>query len=153
MPGKRLASLVLSLPAWRCLAMLVLLLMPALAAAAQAQSDGATPHQQVERTTGDWQQFVADGNGAWRPLGVYRVEQTDGTYRMTPVDQSEAPDVVTSKGLSDVRFEGTGWQFKSDWGKGDVGEFRLQRVAPGMYAGWSYLRDEQRNYNLWLLIR
>jgi len=36
---------------------------------------------------------------------------------------------------------------------GDVGEFRLERYGPGIFAGWSYLRGEQRNYNLWVLIR
>ncbi len=142
------------LRAWRRLAVVLLLLVqPLLAVAAEAPSDGASAHEQAARTTGDWQQFVADGNGAWRPLGVYRVEQTDGAYRMTPINQSQEPDVITSKGLSAVRFEGSEWQFKSDWGNGDVGEFRLERFGPGIYAGWSYLRDEQRNYNLWVLIR
>ena len=149
-----LVQLTASRVVWRRAAVLLLLLLPALAGAAEAPSDGATARQQAERTAGDWQQFVADGNGAWRPLGVYRVEKSDdGVYRMTPVNQSQEPDVITSKGLSDVRFEGTDWQFKSDWGNGDVGEFRLERIGPGIYAGWSYLRDEPRNYNLWVLIR
>ena len=154
MIATRLVQLTASLVSWRRAAVLLLVLLPALAGTARAQSDGATARQQAERTNGDWQQFMADGNGAWRPLGVYRVETADdGVYRMTPVNQSQDPDVITSKGLSDVRFEGTDWHFKSDWGNGDVAEFRLQRFGPGIYAGWSYLRDEQRNYNLWVLIR
>jgi hypothetical protein len=146
---KRLAQLA----AWRRLAMVLLLLLPALPGAARAQSDGATAPATRERTTGDWQQFVADGNGAWRPLGIYRVEQSDGAYRMAPLSQSQEPGVIASKGLSDVRFEGTDWRFNSDWGNGDVGEFRLERFGPGIFSGWSYLRGEQRNYNLWVLIR
>jgi gentisate 1,2-dioxygenase len=130
---------------WRHLAALCFaLLLFALPGAARAQSD---------RVTGDWQQFVLDGQGAWRALGVYRVEETNGEYRMTPVSQSQDPDVTTSKGLSNVQFTGKDWTFNSDWGNGDVAEFRLRRIGPGIYAGMSYLREEQRNYNLWVLIR
>lgn len=139
----------------RALVSLVLfaLLVPGLAPAAHAQADGATAQAPSERTAGDWQQYVF-GAGAWRPLGVYRVERTlDDTYRMAPVSQSQETDVITSKGLSEVRFEGADWRFTSDWGNGDMAEFRLQRVGPGIYSGWSYLRDEQRNFNLWVLIR
>jgi hypothetical protein len=139
--------------AWRRLvAAWLLLLLAALPGTAHAQSDGAAPQPQSERTTGDWVQFVLL-DGTWRPLGIYRLAQTDGTYRMEPVNQPEQPGVTPSKGLSDVQFSDTAWRFDSDWGNGDVGKFRLERVAPGVYAGWSYLREEQRNYNLWLLIR
>jgi hypothetical protein len=131
--------------AWRGLVVVwLVLLLPGLASV-------GTVRAQTERTTGNWQQFVSDNSG-WRPLGVYRVERSDGAYRMEPVRQSQDPDVTTSKGLFDVRFSGSDWQFKSDWGNGDVAEFRLQRVAPGKYVGWSYLRGERRNYNLWLLM-
>jgi hypothetical protein len=137
---------------WRLAAVLLLLLPLVLSGAARAQVDGATPQATTERNIGDWQQFVADGNGAWRPLGIYRVERSEGVYRMAPLSQSQEPDVTASKGLSDVRFEDAAWRFNSDWGNGDVGEFRLERFGPGIYAGWSYLRGQQRNYNLWVLI-
>ena len=109
-------------------------------------------HAQSERTTGDWQQFILD-NDVWRPLGVYRVEEAGGAWRMSPVSQTEGPGVITSKGLSDVKFSGEAWSFRSDWGKGDVGQFRLRRAAPGVYLGWSYLREERRNFNMWVLVR
>jgi hypothetical protein len=109
-------------------------------------------HAQSERTTGEWAQFVLL-NDVWRPLGVYRVEEAGGEYRMSPVKQTEGPDVITSKGLSDVKLSGEDWSFKSDWGKGDVGQFRLRRAAPGVYLGWSYLREERRNFNMWVLVR
>jgi hypothetical protein len=109
-------------------------------------------HAQAERVTGDWQQFVLDKD-AWRALGIYRVEQTDGDYRMAPVSQSQEPGTTPSKGLSNVRFAGADWSFNSDWGDGKVGEFRLRHIGPGVYVGWSYLRDQQVNLNLWVLVR
>jgi hypothetical protein len=130
--------------AWLAAACFAILLLLALPGAARAQS---------ERTTGDWQQYVF-ADGAWRGLGVYRVALSDGgDYGMDPVSQSQDPGVTTSKGLSNVKFSDGAWRFSSDWGNGDVGEFRLQRIAPGLYAGWSYLRKEKRNLNLWVLIR
>jgi hypothetical protein len=109
-------------------------------------------HAQTERVTGEWQQFVMSQD-SWRALGVYRVEQSDGEYRMAPVSQLQEPDVTPSKGLTNVRFSGAEWKFSSDWGNGNVAEFRLRHIGPGVYVGWSYLRDEQVNLNLWLLVR
>ena len=111
-----------------------------------------TAHAQTERVTGDWQQFVLD-NDVWRLLGTYRVEKAGDEYRMTPVSQSSEPGVTTSKGLFDVRFSDEDWAFKSDWGNKDVGQFRLRRAAPSVYLGWSYLREERRNFNMWVLVR
>ena len=84
---------------------------------------------------------------------IYRVEQSDGDYRMAPVSQSQEPGVTPSKGLSNVRFSGAEWTFNSDWGDGKVAEFRLRHIGPGVYVGWSHLRDEQVNLNLWVLVR
>jgi hypothetical protein len=109
-------------------------------------------HAQTERVTGDWQQFVLD-NEVWRSLGIYRVEKAGDGYRMAPVNQTKGPNVVNSKGLSDVQFSGEDWAFRSDWGSGDVAQFRLRLAAPGAYLGWSYLREEKRNFNMWLLVR
>ncbi len=102
--------------------------------------------------TGDWQQFVLVDD-AWRALGIYRVAQADGDYRMAPVSQSQGPGTTPSKGLSDVRFAGAEWSFNSDWGDGKVGEFRLRHIGPGVYVGWSYLHDQRVNLNLWVLVR
>jgi hypothetical protein len=109
-------------------------------------------HAQSERVTGDWQQFVLVDD-VWRMLGTYRVEKAGDQYRMAPVSQTKGPGVVNSKGLSDVQFSGEDWSFLSDWGNNDVGQFRLRRAAPGVYLGWSYLREEKRNFNMWVLVR
>jgi hypothetical protein len=109
-------------------------------------------HAQTERVTGEWQQFVLN-NDVWSMLGTYRVEKAGNEYRMTPVSQSSAANVITSKGLFDVRFSDEDWAFRSDWGNKDVGEFRLRRVAPGVYLGRSYLREEKRDFNMWVLVR
>jgi hypothetical protein len=52
-----------------------------------------------------------------------------------------------------VRFSGAEWSFNSDWGDGKVAEFRLRHIGPGVYVGWSYLRDAQVNLNLWVMVR
>jgi hypothetical protein len=109
-------------------------------------------HAQTERVTGDWQQFVLVDD-AWRMLGTYRVEKAGEQYRMTPVDQTKGPGVIASKGLSDVQFSGEDWTFRSDWGNNDLAQFRLRRTAQGVYLGWSYLREEKRNFNMWVLVR
>ena len=109
-------------------------------------------HAQAGRVTGDWQQFVLD-NDAWRMLGTYRVEKVGEQYRMAPVSQTKGPGVVNSKGLSDVQFSGEDWSFRSDWGNGDLAQFRLRRAEQGVYLGWSYLREEKRNFNMWVLVR
>ena len=107
---------------------------------------------QTERVTGEWQQFVLSQD-SWRALGIYRVEQSGGEYRMEPVSQVDEPGVTPSKGLSNVRFSGAEWTFNSDWGDGKVAEFRLRHIGPGVYVGWSYLRDERVDLNLWVLVR
>ncbi len=120
--------------------LLVLIILPSVA------------HAQSERITGDWQQFVL-ADDVWRSLGIYRVEKTGDEYRMTPVSQTPGPGVTNSKGLFDVRFSDEDWAFKSDWGNQGVGQFRLRRAAPGVYLGWSYLREEKHNFNMWVLVR
>ena len=126
---------------WAGMALLLLLVM--LPAAARAQS---------ERVTGDWQQFVLVDD-VWRMLGTYHVEKAGDHYRMTPVSQTKGPGVTNSQGLSDVEFSGEDWAFRSDWGNQGVAQFRLRRAEHGLYLGWSYLHEEKRNYNMWVLVR
>ena len=129
---------------WRSAPITFLLLMFALCGPAHAQSP---------RVTGDWEQFIRSGDtGEWRSLGVFRVEQTGNEYRMAPVTQV-TKGAINSQGLSKVRFSGTQWTFNSDWGEYGVAEFRLQRMAPGVYYGWAYLKGKQRDENLWVLMK
>ena len=132
-------------PAWqRPFLVCLWLLLMALPGAAQVKG---------ERVAGDWEQFIFfPDTSTWRSAGVYRVEQVDGEYRMSPVNQVQAPDLTNSRGLTNVRFSGSDWLFNSDWGNGNVGEFRLRRIGPGVYQGWSYLGEKQINPNIWLLV-
>jgi hypothetical protein len=135
------ASMNFGVPRWAALWLwLALIMLPGAA------------HAQAERVTGDWQQFVLV-NDVWRLLGTYRVEKAGDQYRMAPVNQAKGPDVINSQGLSDVGFSGEDWTFRSDWGKEGVAQFRLRRTAQGVYLGWSYLREERRNFNIWVLVR
>ena len=107
-------------------------------------------HAQEEQRAGDWQQFVLANDG-WHMLGAFRVQQNGNKFEMKELSHS-ADTAIPTKGLSNVLFAAGGWSFDSDWGNGDVGVFRLQRLATGIYAGWSYLRGTRRNYNMWLLV-
>jgi hypothetical protein len=107
-------------------------------------------HAQEEQRAGDWQQFVLANDG-WHSLGVFRVQQNGSNFEMTEMSHT-ADATIPTKGLSNVLFGPGGWSFDSDWGNGDVGVFRLQRLVPGIYVGWSYLRETRRNYNMWLRV-
>src|SRR5687767_12749104 len=81
--------------------------------------------QDIERNTGEWQQFVWS-SGRWRALGSFVVERQGDTYQMARAAQATEPVGITkSRGLFDVRFAGSDWTFNSDWGNGRVGTFRL----------------------------
>ena len=58
-----------------------------------------------------------------------------------------------SEGLSDVALSGEDWAFRSGWANHGVAQFRLRRAAAGVYLGWSYLREEKRNFNMWVQVR
>jgi len=108
--------------------------------------------EDVNRKTGEWQQFVWD-EGKWRYIGVFLVYEQNNIYMMKPVDQVKSPDITNSLGLFDVSFTKNEWVFNSDWGNGNIGTFRLKKIAPGIYEGWSYFKDKQLQRNVWILIK
>ena len=108
--------------------------------------------QEQERRTGEWQQFTWSEN-RWMAIGTFLVREDNGVYLMTPVTQVRDPSVTNSRGLFDVSFTSSAWTFRSDWGNGNIANFRLTRTGPGTYEGWSYLGEERRNKNMWLLVK
>ena len=113
----------------------------------------ASGAQDQDRRTGEWQQFIWTRDGNWRAVGTFLVYLQDGVYHMRPIEQEKAPDLVNSRGLSDLHYNETRWTFNSDWGDGNIGVFRLTRIEPGVYAGYAYLREERRGKNLWVLVK
>lgn len=108
--------------------------------------------QSPENVIGEWQQFTYR-DGKWRTLGVFLLDKTRDGYSMTPVIQVSDKTVTNSRGLFDIGFKGEEWHFKSDWGQGRKGEFRLHQISPGAYLGSSYLNGKKINDNLWLRIK
>jgi hypothetical protein len=109
--------------------------------------------QDTDRRTGEWQQFVLTDEGSWRLLGTYRVQQQGGAFLMNPVTQTRDESVTNSRGLFDLQFTASEWRFRSDWGNGNIAQFRLTKLDPGVYQGWAYLGEKRLNRNLWVLVR
>lgn len=101
---------------------------------------------------GEWMQFV-ESNHTWKPGGVYSLYKKNGIYLMTPVQQSTDKKTIDTRGLFNISISDNHWQFKSAWGKGVVGTFKLTRMTDGAYSGWSYLTRKKMNRNIWLRIK
>ncbi|MDD5059281.1 MAG: hypothetical protein PHQ60_15600 [Sideroxydans sp.] len=108
--------------------------------------------QEQAKVVGHWKQYAWDGQ-RWKNLGIFVVYSQAGNYLMAPASQKRDTNVINTKGLFDVKFSETAWQFKSDWGNGDIAEFELERIGSGAYHGWAYLEGKKVNENLWVLIK
>ena len=109
--------------------------------------------QDIDRRTGAWQQYVLTEDGSWRLLGTYLVQQRNGVFVMAPVSQTRDEGITNSRGLFDLQYTTTEWHFRSDWGNGNIAQFRLNKIDPGVYQGWAYLDDRRQNRNLWVLVK
>jgi hypothetical protein len=54
---------------------------------------------------------------------------------ISPRTQSEGERMENSIGVTDVSYDGRGWSFNSNWGKGRVGNFELERLSPTVFEG------------------
>lgn len=85
---------------------------------------------------GTWQQFLFDpANSKWEYLGTFVVARMDSAYTMSAREQREDPRLLNSIGIFDVRSDGTSWSFNSNWGRGMVGNFQLQKVSSTSFEG------------------
>ena len=85
---------------------------------------------------GTWQQFgFLPATSQWEYLGTFVVAKANGVYAMSAREQREDPQFVNSIGIFDVQSDGTSWTFNSNWGRGDVGNFLLQKVSSTVFEG------------------
>lgn len=97
---------------------------------------------------GLWRQTMLDGRREVAG-GLFIVTADEVGLSMRPLSQSGSVEVNNSRGLTDVAFSGTLWTFKSDWGQGQTGEFRLMRKSADEFRGASYLNGRQMDLNVW----
>jgi len=86
---------------------------------------------------GVWKQYFYDAYGKLVYGGTYRVTKQQENYVMREDDSMKASNIVNSLGLFDITYDGDLWTFRSDWGNGLTGYFRLRRVSDTIFEGES----------------
>jgi hypothetical protein len=106
--------------------------------AAAPADPGATPAP-VTPTPGGiegaWKQYILTQDEGAVYLGTFVVARAEGEYVISPRTQSEGERMENSIGVTDVSYDGRGWSFNSNWGKGRVGNFELERLSPTVFEG------------------
>lgn len=117
-----------------------------LAAAPPARAGG-------DDITGVWKQFVVlNGKEVW--LLTCHITKVAGMYETNVLQMSE----TIKRSGADVtktynhRYNGTTWDFDSDWHQQGIAHFVLKKVASNRFQGWSYLKGRPYNRNIWVRI-
>jgi hypothetical protein len=85
---------------------------------------------------GTWQQYgLVPATSQWEYFGTFVVAKVNGAYAMSAREQKEDPQLLNSIGIFDVQSDGTSWSFNSNWGRGAVGNFLLQKVSNTVFEG------------------
>jgi hypothetical protein len=107
--------------------------------------------QASKNVLGEWHQ-LAYRDEQWETLAIFRLDIKQGVYLMTRIDKGASVPIFKPKpkGVSDIRFKGDEWYFKSDWGQGKIADFRLKQITSGLYVGWSYLNGKKVEQYIWL---
>jgi hypothetical protein len=100
---------------------------------------------------GSWQQYV-DLDDEWIYLATFEVTKKNDVYAMRCVHITGDIPIIESRGIKDISFDGKTWKFLSDWGKENGGWalFKLNKVEPYLFLGYSYLNGSRVRKNLWL---
>jgi hypothetical protein len=106
--------------------------------AAASADPGATPTP-VTPTPGGiegaWKQYILTQDEGAVYLGSFVVARAQGEYVISPRNQIEGERMENSIGVTDVSYDGRDWTFNSNWGKGRVGNFELERLSPTVFEG------------------
>ena len=101
---------------------------------------------------GTWKQWVYDETGTAVELGAFVVTRRQGEYVISARRQNESERIMNTIGIFDVQYDGTLWTFNSNWGKGKVGNFRLQRQTDIVFEGEIIVPGEIPNRTKWVKI-
>ena len=117
-----------------------------------SQVPQTSPSPPIAPIIGVWKQYFYDPYGKLVYGGTYRVTKQKENYVMYEEEHLKASNIVNSLGLFDVAYDGDLWTFKSDWGNGLIGHFRLRRVSDSIFEGESLLHGRIRDKNKWVRI-
>ena len=101
---------------------------------------------------GVWEQFFwhSESEG-WISGGFYRVSESQEALQMSVIDsQANADDVLRSRGLNHVSFDGETWVFDSRLENGDVITFRLRQTERDVFEGYAFYDDMRGSPNRWM---
>lgn len=103
---------------------------------------------------GTWQQYGwIPATQQWDYFGTFVVARNNGAYTMSAREQREDPQLLNSIGIFDVQSDGTTWTFNSNWGRGDVGNFSLQKLSNTLFEGDISVRSQVVGRTKWVRIQ
>jgi hypothetical protein len=86
-------------------------------------------------------------------MGTFVVSKADSGYSMSAREQVEYPGVIQSIGIFDVRSDGAEWTFNSNWGRGVVGNFRLQKISDTTFEGIATVDGRVVGQSRWVRVQ
>jgi hypothetical protein len=99
---------------------------------------------------GTWQEFLSDSAGSgWEYVGTFVVAKAEGVFTIGAREQRDAPHLINSIGIFDVRSDGTRWTFNSNLGSGRVTNFDLKRVSDTEFYGTISMGGKVINITKW----
>ena len=94
--------------------------------------------------SGVWEQYGFSLDGSLQYLSKARVVKQDGAYIIALIDQIQGPNIINSKSVSDVTYDGQVLTFKSFWSNGEVATARLSRLSDTIFEGEITVNGESR---------
>lgn len=100
---------------------------------------------------GVWQQHVIQ-NGKDIYMLTVHVKRVGSSYetsilRMSEFCKKQGLDVMK---CYNHRYNGQTWEFDSDWHRMGIAHFKMTKVTPTRFQGWSYLKGRPVNRNIWI---
>jgi hypothetical protein len=125
---------------------------PAAAATSTSRVAAESPVAPGIPIEGTWKQWVYDETGTPVEIGAFVVTRQRGEYVISARRQNESERIMNSLGIFDVQYDGSLWTFNSNWGKGEVGSFHLQRQADTVFEGEIRVAGQIPNRTKWVKI-
>jgi len=111
--------------------------------------------QPIHELEGKWNQWIWDSaTNGWISGGTYRVSVDRGALEMSIVeDWMVGSNLLRSRGLRVISYDGQNWVFDSMHDGGLVSRFRLRRVNRDTFEGYAYMNGRRSATNRWTRVR